>query len=119
MGTTVRVLVAGLLALLLNGCEGVVNVNGTVVSQSNEPVDGCRLEIYDRADGDRDDLKRTDRIASIFHASFAVSPTPSYYYFVVTCDSYDRPYRSEAFLIGGSSYGIEPLDLGTIVMHDS
>jgi len=114
-------------AAMLSNCIGdaFVFVEGRVVSEQGEALQGCELALFLEAEEmDFDVAKRRfyiEPIESEFRTGFDISPHKRGYYFAVRCPGYTIPYKSDIHVIGGGMYfdrSGEGLDLGTVVMKE-
>ncbi len=101
-------LYAATLALL--GCDGVVQLQGSILSVSGETVaDDCVASLYLAADNKKLGHRPFD--AGDFFVSFAVLPKKRDYYVQVICPGYST-FRSSVFTSSGKLG--EPHQLGEI-----
>jgi len=105
-------LVATLYGCFLLPLDGEIEITGSIVSASGQPIEGCTL-VLDYAEGARH--PRDGEVSSTFDTGFTISPSKEKYFVSISCPGYDEPYKSKPFYHSGKVD--EPaVDLGVIVM---
>jgi hypothetical protein len=91
--------------------DGSIGIDGSIVSKSGEPVEGCTLYLLYPTG-----RERKMKVDSVFSTGFTISPPAKDYTLKVSCPGYTTPYVSKSFRHSGSDD--EPdVDLGVIVMQ--
>lgn len=90
--------------------DGSLRIQGSIVSQSGEPVADCTLYLLYPTG-----RERKQKVESVFSTSFTISPPAKDYKLKISCPGYSEPYVSKSISHSGGE-GEPPVDLGVIVM---
>jgi hypothetical protein len=104
------------LVAALSGCyflplDGSIRIQGSIVSQSGEPVGDCTLYLLYPTG-----RERKQKVEPVFSTTFTISPPARDYKLKISCPGHSEPYVSKSFPRSGAE-GEPPIDLGVIVMN--
>lgn len=97
---------------LLAGCDSVVEIEGSVVSATKEPLDDCTATLFLASTGE--ELQEIN-LDTNFSDSFIIGQVQTNFYVEITCEGYST-YRSPIFYSSGV-LGDPPAQLGDIVLR--